>query len=119
VHRVQRVPVTETAGRVHTSTASVVVLPEADEVGGRMWLSGWVRGFFCCAPQFWAVHGWLWALAAEVVCGLGKNAWQRHRLCQLQCCVRPVPLDQIRTMSKAAQSSPLRHKLAPFAAPRQ
>jgi len=32
VHRVQRVPDTETQGRVHTSAASVVVLPEADEV---------------------------------------------------------------------------------------
>lgn len=32
VHRVQRVPKTETAGRVHTSTASVVVLPEAKDV---------------------------------------------------------------------------------------
>ncbi|MDR1654027.1 MAG: peptide chain release factor 1 [Prevotellaceae bacterium] len=32
VHRVQRVPVTETQGRVHTSAATVAVLPEADEV---------------------------------------------------------------------------------------
>jgi len=32
VHRVQRVPVTETSGRIHTSAASVVVLPEAAEV---------------------------------------------------------------------------------------
>lgn len=32
VHRVQRVPVTEAQGRVHTSTATVAVLPEADEV---------------------------------------------------------------------------------------
>lgn len=32
VHRVQRVPVTETGGRIHTSAASVVVLPEAEEV---------------------------------------------------------------------------------------
>ncbi len=32
VHRVQRVPVTETQGRVHTSAASVVVLPEAEDV---------------------------------------------------------------------------------------
>jgi peptide chain release factor 1 len=32
VHRVQRVPVTESQGRVHTSSATVVVLPEADEV---------------------------------------------------------------------------------------
>ena len=31
VHRVQRVPQTETQGRVHTSAASVIVLPEADE----------------------------------------------------------------------------------------
>jgi peptide chain release factor 1 len=32
MHRVQRVPDTETQGRVHTSAASVVVLPEADEI---------------------------------------------------------------------------------------
>ncbi len=32
VHRVQRVPTTETQGRIHTSTATVSVLPEADEV---------------------------------------------------------------------------------------
>ena len=32
VHRVQRVPVTESGGRVHTSTATVAVLPEAEEV---------------------------------------------------------------------------------------
>lgn len=32
VHRVQRVPVTEASGRVHTSTATVVVLPAAEEV---------------------------------------------------------------------------------------
>jgi len=32
VHRVQRVPETESQGRVHTSAASVVVLPEADDV---------------------------------------------------------------------------------------
>lgn len=32
VHRVQRVPETETQGRVHTSTVTVAVLPEADEV---------------------------------------------------------------------------------------
>ncbi|HSJ44303.1 MAG TPA: peptide chain release factor 1 [Euzebyales bacterium] len=32
VHRVQRVPQTESGGRIHTSTASVAVMPEADEV---------------------------------------------------------------------------------------
>ena len=32
-HRVQRVPVTETQGRIHTSACTVAVMPEADEVG--------------------------------------------------------------------------------------
>lgn len=32
VHRVQRVPVTESGGRIHTSTATVAVLPEVDEI---------------------------------------------------------------------------------------
>ncbi|MDO8435662.1 MAG: peptide chain release factor 1 [bacterium] len=32
VHRVQRIPVTEKAGRVHTSTASVAVLPKAEDI---------------------------------------------------------------------------------------
>jgi peptide chain release factor 1 len=32
VHRVQRVPATETQGRIHTSTATVAVMPEADDV---------------------------------------------------------------------------------------
>jgi|SRR3989344_2150549 len=32
VHRVQRIPVTETGGRIHTSTATVAILPEVNEV---------------------------------------------------------------------------------------
>lgn len=32
VHRVQRVPITEASGRIHTSTATVAILPEAEEV---------------------------------------------------------------------------------------
>jgi peptide chain release factor 1 len=36
VHRVQRVPVTEAAGRIHTSAATVAVLPEAEEVDVRI-----------------------------------------------------------------------------------
>jgi peptide chain release factor 1 len=32
VHRVQRVPITESSGRIHTSTATIAVLPEVDEV---------------------------------------------------------------------------------------
>ncbi|MGN0345745.1 MAG: peptide chain release factor 1 [Lachnospiraceae bacterium] len=33
VHRVQRVPETESGGRIHTSTASVAVIPEAEDIG--------------------------------------------------------------------------------------
>ncbi len=36
VHRVQRIPVTETNGRIHTSAATVAVLPEAEEVDIRI-----------------------------------------------------------------------------------
>ena len=32
VHRVQRIPATESSGRIHTSTATVVVMPEADDI---------------------------------------------------------------------------------------
>jgi Protein chain release factor A len=32
VHRVQRIPVTESQGRIHTSAISVAVLPEAEEI---------------------------------------------------------------------------------------
>jgi peptide chain release factor 1 len=32
VHRVQRVPVTESSGRIHTSTATVAIMPEAEDV---------------------------------------------------------------------------------------
>src|SRR5207237_3878147 len=36
VHRVQRVPVTESSGRIHTSTVTVAVLPEAEDVDVRV-----------------------------------------------------------------------------------
>jgi len=36
VHRVQRIPITESSGRIHTSTATVAVLPEVDEVEVRI-----------------------------------------------------------------------------------
>ncbi len=47
VHRVQRVPKTETQGRVHTSAASVVVLPEADEFDVDVKESDIRRDTFC------------------------------------------------------------------------
>jgi peptide chain release factor 1 len=47
VHRVQRVPQTETQGRIHTSAASVVVLPEADEFDVELKTSDIRKDTFC------------------------------------------------------------------------
>jgi peptide chain release factor 1 len=47
VHRVQRVPTTETQGRVHTSAASVAVLPEADDVDIKLNSADIRRDEFC------------------------------------------------------------------------
>lgn len=47
VHRVQRVPQTETQGRVHTSAASVAILPEADEVDVQLNPADIKRDEFC------------------------------------------------------------------------
>lgn len=47
VHRVQRVPQTETQGRVHTSAASVVVLPEADEFDIELNMNDIRKDTFC------------------------------------------------------------------------
>jgi len=47
VHRVQRVPVTETQGRVHTSAASIAVLPEMDDVEVEIDLNDVRRDEFC------------------------------------------------------------------------
>lgn len=47
VHRVQRVPKTETQGRVHTSAASVVVLPEAEEFDIELNMSDIRKDTFC------------------------------------------------------------------------
>jgi peptide chain release factor 1 len=47
VHRVQRVPTTETQGRVHTSAASVAVLPEMDEVDVEINMNEIRKDTFC------------------------------------------------------------------------
>ncbi len=47
VHRVQRVPATETQGRVHTSAASIVVLPEADEFDIDLKMNDIRKDLFC------------------------------------------------------------------------
>ncbi len=49
VHRVQRVPQTETQGRVHTSAASVVVLPEADEFDVELNMGDIRKDTFCAS----------------------------------------------------------------------
>lgn len=47
VHRVQRVPATETQGRIHTSVASVVVLPEAEEFDVEIDMNDIRKDLFC------------------------------------------------------------------------
>ncbi|HLF32866.1 MAG TPA: peptide chain release factor 1 [Cyclobacteriaceae bacterium] len=47
VHRVQRVPVTETQGRVHTSAASVAVLPEVEEIEVELDMNDVRKDTFC------------------------------------------------------------------------
>ncbi|NQW37039.1 MAG: peptide chain release factor 1 [Flavobacteriales bacterium] len=47
VHRVQRVPQTETQGRVHTSAATVMILPEAEEFDVEIDMKEVRRDFFC------------------------------------------------------------------------
>ncbi len=47
VHRVQRIPATETQGRVHTSAASIVVLPEADDVEVNINMNDIRKDTFC------------------------------------------------------------------------
>lgn len=49
VHRVQRVPQTETQGRVHTSAASVAVLPEADEFDVEIDMKDVRKDIFCAS----------------------------------------------------------------------
>lgn len=49
VHRVQRVPQTETQGRVHTSAASVAVLPEADEFDVELDMGDIKKEIFCAS----------------------------------------------------------------------
>jgi peptide chain release factor 1 len=47
VHRVQRVPATETQGRIHTSVASVVVIPEAEEFDIELNMGDIRKDYFC------------------------------------------------------------------------
>lgn len=49
VHRVQRVPNTETQGRIHTSAATIVVLPEADEFDVDIRISDIRKDLFCAS----------------------------------------------------------------------
>ena len=49
VHRVQRVPQTETQGRVHTSAATVMVLPEAEEFDIDLKMSDVMVDYFCAS----------------------------------------------------------------------
>ena len=47
VHRVQRIPATETQGRIHTSAASIVILPEMDEIDVQLDMNDIRKDTFC------------------------------------------------------------------------
>lgn len=49
VHRVQRVPATETQGRVHTSAATIAVLPEVEEVDVELSMNDIRKDIFCAS----------------------------------------------------------------------
>ncbi len=51
VHRVQRIPVTESGGRIHTSTATVAIMPEAEEVDVQLDLNDCRFDVFRSAPD--------------------------------------------------------------------
>ena len=54
VHRVQRVPETESGGRIHTSTVTVAVMPEAEEVDVHLDLER-LSNLMCSVPPETAV----------------------------------------------------------------
>jgi len=49
VHRVQRVPATEKSGRIHTSTVTVAVLPQPEEVQSEDTMIIWHYGVYNCS----------------------------------------------------------------------
>ena len=53
VHRVQRVPATEKSGRIHTSTVTVAVLPQPEEVQSEDTLITWHYGVYNCITVLW------------------------------------------------------------------
>ena len=83
VHRVQRVPVTESQGRIHTSAATVAVLPEAEEVDVEIrdavpWSRPALGGssVFQAVPalnQYW--HPWLLGGRAHGEARVGDETW--------------------------------------------
>ncbi len=51
VHRVQRVPETESGGRIHTSTITVAIMPEAEEVDVQLDLNDSVNSMYSVLPE--------------------------------------------------------------------
>ncbi len=67
VHRVQRVPQTETQGRVHTSAASVAVLPEAEEFDIDLKMEDIRKDTFCASgPGGQSVNRMAWVVETNV-----------------------------------------------------
>jgi hypothetical protein len=72
-HRVQRVPQTESQGRVHTSTATVAVLPEAEALGTciKDWLmANWSHVSFHVAHR----RIWSWIVLSSRRCSVRRSA---------------------------------------------
>lgn len=75
VHRVQRVPKTESQGRIHTSTATVAVLPEADEVEVEIQSERLAHRCVSCGRPRWSVcqHDRLGSAHHASAYGLGRS----------------------------------------------
>jgi len=76
VHRVQRVPATEAAGRVHTSTATVAIMPEVDEVDVQVGVCWPWRSAIACNCNECALLPWKLMLHAERSDLPLRLAWQ-------------------------------------------
>ena len=55
VHRVQRVPETESGGRIHTSTCTVAIMPEAEEIDFELDLNDCKFDVFRAIRKWWAM----------------------------------------------------------------